>query len=131
MPLDKKGYGHVMIDRWSTTAHRAAYAMIHGKPADDLVVMHSCDNRRCCNPNHLSLGTQAENLADMRAKGRAGDCRNFGERNGRTKIKPPEIREIFNLRAAGLSQEAIAVQIGTVGQSQVGRILRTKTPEAA
>lgn len=51
-------------------AHRAAWEMTNGPIAVGAVVCHSCDNPSCCNPAHLFLGTQAENLSDMRRKGR-------------------------------------------------------------
>src|SRR5580765_247958 len=56
-------------------AHRAMWALIHGPIPDGegyhgAVVMHACDNRLCCNPAHLRLATQAENIADMHEKGR-------------------------------------------------------------
>ena len=43
------------------------------------VVMHICDNRICCNPNHLRLGTHDDNMADMAAKGRGVIPRKFGK----------------------------------------------------
>lgn len=52
-------------------AHRAVYENVNGRIEDpELVVMHACDNRACCNPEHLSLGTKKDNALDMVAKGR-------------------------------------------------------------
>jgi hypothetical protein len=54
-------------------AHRKAYADAAGVPLsslDGMVVMHTCDNPRCINPDHLKLGTQKDNLQDMKDKGR-------------------------------------------------------------
>jgi hypothetical protein len=51
-------------------APRLQWMHSHGPIPDGLVIMHSCDNPGCINPDHLALGTQASNLTDMRAKGR-------------------------------------------------------------
>lgn len=51
--------------------HRVAYAQVYGDFDQSLKVCHSCDNPPCCNPAHLFLGTQKDNLRDMFAKGRA------------------------------------------------------------
>ena len=51
-------------------APRQVMTAINGPLSQQLVVMHTCDNSRCVNPNHLRLGTQLENIADMVAKGR-------------------------------------------------------------
>ena len=66
------GYGKMTRDGrggWML-AHRASYEHFVGPIPQGLVVMHMCDNPPCINPEHLRVGTTAENLADMRAKGR-------------------------------------------------------------
>jgi hypothetical protein len=69
--VGRHGYG-VFAPRHATVrAHRYAWELTNGPIPTGLVVAHRCDNTRCVRPDHLFLATQAENLADMRAKGRA------------------------------------------------------------
>lgn len=67
----RDGYGLVRKKgQPAEAAHRVAYRLLVGPIPAGFVVMHRCDNPPCCRPSHLIVGTQAENLADMRAKGR-------------------------------------------------------------
>lgn len=80
--LGRKGYGRVPnypMSPWA--AHRVAYMLAVGPIPGDLLVLHRCDNPPCVRPDHLFLGTNADNMRDMRAKGRAHEqitthCRN-------------------------------------------------------
>lgn len=64
-------YGRIYFDRKTHLAHRVAKMIEIGGPIPDgLCVLHHCDNPACCNPAHLWLGTQKENVHDMIAKGR-------------------------------------------------------------
>lgn len=78
---DPNGYGRLDYKGRPRLAHRMMYELIHCKRLKpDEVVRHSCDNPPCCNPEHLLLGTQADNVKDMWDRGRA-NRRPSGNRN--------------------------------------------------
>lgn len=69
--VDKRtGYGIIGVDWRLVKVHRAAWVVANGPIPDGLKVCHTCDVRNCIEPTHLWLGTQKENMADARAKGR-------------------------------------------------------------
>jgi hypothetical protein len=70
---------------------------------DGAVMVHSCDNRLCINPEHISPGTRKINSGDMADKDRS--C--WGWRNGIRKLTPKQAQEIFGLKTSGLSQRKV------------------------
>jgi hypothetical protein len=73
---NKAGYGFYTVRKagWkrrrTVLAHRYAYEAFIDVVPDNMCVLHKCDNPSCVNPNHLFLGTQADNMQDRKAKGR-------------------------------------------------------------
>ncbi len=68
---DPGGYGRMGLPHTSRAAHRVAWEVANGPIPAGMHVLHSCDNPRCCNPEHLKLGTHAENMREKAEKGRA------------------------------------------------------------
>ncbi len=65
------GYGKFSLTRCHPVyAHRVAYELTYGSIPPGLLVCHTCDNRPCCNPSHLFVGTQKDNMQDCKRKGR-------------------------------------------------------------
>jgi hypothetical protein len=113
------GYGQFWDGERIRLAHRFAYEQAYGPVPDGLRVLHECDNPLCVRPDHLWLGTQAENLADMRAKGRAAP-------QPGTKLTRELAAEIRRRCADGETQQSVADSIGTT-RSNVSSIVRGRT----
>lgn len=115
------GHGTLQYNNIKAKAHRVAWELARGPIPPGMVVCHKCDVPSCINVDHLFLGTQADNVADMMRKGRY--ARNCGETNGRAKLTADQIAEIVS---DPRPQIAIAKDYG-VKQPQVSRIKRGQT----
>jgi hypothetical protein len=97
-----------------------------GELPNGRVSMHSCDNRRCINPDHLSWGTHRDNQLDRAAKGRCGDCRNkvirVGEDHSMAKLTAYEVSRIRKEYTTGVTRKHLATKFG-MSKSQMQRIL--------
>lgn len=103
----KNGYGQYHVNgRSPQIASRYAYELTFGPIPDGLGVLHRCDNPPCCNPMHLFLGTNLDNINDMLRKGR--------NRSGNVfKLTDEQVREIRRRRAPSRSEkQKVAAEFG-------------------
>lgn len=70
---DYRGYGQLKHNGRTQFAHRVFFKVFKGPIPEGLVVMHTCDNPSCVNPEHLKLGSTEQNMIDMSRKGRQGN----------------------------------------------------------
>jgi hypothetical protein len=111
----RNGYGRLRHGGTIWLAHRLAYTLKHGAIPAGMYVCHTCDNPSCCNPEHLFLGTQYDNMADMTDKGRAP--KRAGFLNPAAKLTPGKVRKIRRLRATGVSRSEIASKFGVTANA--------------
>lgn len=101
-------------------AHLSLHFEGHHRPTTKHVAMHSCDNPNCVNPEHLSWGLQADNMADMKAKGRANAPK--GEAAHNAKLTNNQVREI---RKSTETQRVLGKRFG-VDPSKISLIKNRK-----
>lgn len=119
-----QGYGSIASGGKGTprlVTHRVAYELAFGAIPPGLKALHRCDNRACCNPAHIFLGTQTDNMADMVQKGRNA----FAERHGLHRLKNEEIAAIRKMGLAGHTGRSIAKKFG-ISEGHVSLILLNK-----
>lgn len=102
------GYGQVWVSGKHYDAHRIAFAMGHGIDPAGKIVRHSCDNPRCVNPEHLSIGTHGDNMRDMVERGRSLR----GERNPNSSLSDTDVRGIRCLLCLGCTGREVARALG-------------------
>jgi hypothetical protein len=109
------------VNKRTTFAHRVAWIAFKGPIPPGLFVLHKCDVRSCVNPDHLFLGSNYDNVADMVAKGRHPK----GETHGRHVLKDADVAEIRAERSSGATLAQIAARFG-IHLSYVGHIANRK-----
>lgn len=143
----KNGYGAFKMPGKVAYAHRISYELAYGTIPDGLLVCHTCDNKRCVRPEHLFLGTNADNMRDMAQKGRhyshtkpdrlpTGDRNGArtkperharGERGGKAKLTNTDVQAIRSeYDSGGISHAALARRFG-VCETSIRNIINRKT----
>lgn len=143
-----QGYGHFQIGDRPYRAHRVAWQLTFGEIPDGMCVLHRCDMPPCCNPDHLFLGTVAENNRDAADKNRTAKgnrngaythperrpkgkthgmygrpgMRIFGEANASSKLSAQTISSIREHYGRGVTQKQLAALWGT-SQANISRIV--------
>lgn len=114
------GYGVTKRDGRQMYVHRLVWEIANARSLPvDRVVMHRCDNPPCVNPEHLLLGTHADNNGDRSAKGRS--C--HGPRHPNAKLSSEQVAEIRRRADGGWTTRELGEEYG-VAQTTISRIVR-------
>lgn len=124
------GYGKLKARGRTWTASRLAWTLTNGEITPGLDVLHHCDNRLCCNPGHLFLGTNADNQRDMWEKQRARD--NRGRALKFPRLTDEQVVYIRSESRRGVSRATLARELGIsyyrVRAADTGRNYRSVPP---
>jgi hypothetical protein len=127
--LNESGYGVLAVvcngRKFPERAHRISWSLRFGPIPEGICVCHKCDVRACVNPYHLFLGSRADNLRDMRQKGRGSEPpRMCGEKHPMSRLSQGQVDEIRARYASGSISQAKLGKEYRVSQVHVGRIVR-------
>lgn len=123
MTFTSNGRARISLGGKTTLAARVSYLVFKRLPIGELLVCHSCDNILCVNPEHLWLGTCADNSRDMSEKGRTR--LQDGVLNNQAKLTGRQVKSIRSRCRNGELQKHIAKEFG-VSASLIGLIHRRK-----
>ena len=114
------GYGKIIGDDGHLhLAHRVAYKLVLGPIPLGLVVCHRCDNPDCVNPRHMFLGTQADNLRDMREKGRGNPP--HGTKHPKARLSDQLVAQIrFDPRSHRQLSRLLGISKSAIGMAKAG-----------
>lgn len=117
--INQNGYGIFKVNNaHGMSAHRVAWYYENGDIPDGMFVCHKCDNKICVRPSHLFIGTQADNMADMKAKRRSAS----GERSGVHKLTTAQVIEIRSASPT-IPTKQLALMFG-VSDGHIRKIIR-------
>lgn len=133
---NSSGYGQFWLKGKMATASRVSWMIANGSIPEGLQCLHKCDNRRCVNPAHLFLGTNADNVADRNKKGRQAKGASHpyiknpelcarGERASSAKLSEGQVRELKEFMKHGGTGPSAAERFGIAHQN-VYRIVHGK-----
>lgn len=98
-------FGHGWLGSRFGLAHRFAWKLLRGPLADDVCLLHHCDNPPCVNPDHLYIGDRKDNMRDKVARGRVQK----GQDSALARLKDEDVREIRRLKAEKTAGEVGAM----------------------
>lgn len=99
--ITNSGYGEIRVNQKHMLTHRLSYQTFVREIPSGMIVCHKCDNKKCCNPDHLWLGTQKQNCKDKIKKNR--NCVAYSVKHNKEKVK-----QILDFREEGMTYKQIS-----------------------